>query len=395
MILGALMLLAGVWGMLLLAYRQPLRARWREPVLKQPVLTLEGDDWGAGPLAQAAALERLRLLLLRHRDGSGQPAIMTLGVVLEVADTQAMARHPGTYIGMDLRAPEYAPLRAVMEAGRQDGVFALQLHGQCHYWPKSLMAAAGHPEVAAWLHGPPHPRTEDLPSPLQSRWADASWLPSREIPAAEVAQAIAQEARLYRDLFGQAPRVAVPMTFVWNDAVEAAWARVGVRCVVTPGRRYTRREADGAPGGVDKVISNGQRAQGGMVYVVRDCYFEPALGHAVGDLAAAVLRKWRERRPCLVEMHRFNFLDEAVLESRLELLDHALSEVPTLLPNLRFLTTEALADVIVRRDAVWVDQAFTARLRAWLVRIRELPRFRKLCLLTGLALPFALLERTL
>ncbi len=395
MILGVLMSLAGVWGLLLLAYRRPLRARWREPVLKQPVLILEGDDWGAGPLVQAAALERLRLLLLRHRDGSGQPAIMTLGVVLEVADTQAMARQPGSYVGMDLHAPEYAPLRAVMEAGSRDGVFALQLHGQCHYWPNSLMTVAGRPEVAAWLHGPPHPRTEDLPSPLQSRWTDAGQLPSREIPASEVAQAVAQEARLYRDLFGQAPRVAVPMTFVWNDAVEAAWARAGVRCVVTPGRRYTRREADGAPGGVDKVISNGQRAQGDMVYVVRDCYFEPALGHAAGHLAAAVLRKWRERRPCLVEMHRFNFLDDAVLESRLQILDHALREVSGLLPNLRFLATEALADDIVRRDAAWIDRAFAGRLRAWLVRIRELPRFRKLCLLTGLALPFALLERTL
>ena len=395
MILDALMLLAGVWGLLLLVYRQPLHARWREPVLKQPVLILEGDDWGAGPLAQAAVLERLRLLLLRHRDGSGQPAIMTLGIVLEVADTQVMARQPGSYVGMDLRAPEYAPLRAVMEAGCREGVFALQLHGQCHYWPRSLMAAAEHPEVAAWLYGPSHPRTEDLPSPLQSRWTDASQLPSREIPAAEVTQAIAQEARLYRDLFGRAPRVAVPMTFVWNDAVEVAWARMGVRCVVTPGRRYTRREADGAPGGVDKVIGNGQRTQGGMVYVVRDGYFEPALGHAAEDLAAAALRKWRERRPCLVEMHRFNFLDEAMLESRLQILDRALHEVSGFLPNLRFLATEALADDIVRRDVAWIDQAFTARLRAWLVRIRELPRFRKLCLLTGLALPFALLERAL
>ena len=395
MIFGVLISLAGVWGLLLLAYRQPLRARWREPVLKQPVLILESDDWGAGPLSQAAALERLRLLLLRHRDGSGRPAIMTLGVVLEVADTLAMAQRPGTYAGRDLRAPEYAQLRAVADKGRQDGVFAPQLHGQCHYWPASLMAAADRPEVAAWLYGPPHPRTEDLPSPLQSRWTDAGELPSREIPAGEVAEAIAREAELYRALFGQIPRVAVPMTFVWNGAVEAAWAQAGVRCVVTPGRRYTRREADGTPGGVDKMIDNGQRAQGDMVYVVRDCYFEPALGHDARDLISGALRKWQARRPCLVEMHRFNFLDEPLLENSLRALDRALREVSGRLPGLRFLATEVLADNIVRRDAAWIERAFAARLRAWLVRIRELPRFRKLCLLTGLALPFAFLERVL
>ena len=393
--MGVLVSLLGVWVLLLFAYRQPLRARWREPVFKQPVLILESDDWGAGPLSQAAALERLRLLLLRHRDGNGQPAVMTLGVVMEIADTQAMARRPGSYVGMDLRAPEYAPLRTVMDAGRRDGVFALQLHGQCHYWPAGLMAAAGRPEVAAWLYGPPYPRTEDLPSPLQSRWTDASELPSREIPPAEVSQAVALETALYQGLFGQTPQVAVPMTFVWNESVEAAWARAGIRCVVTPGRRCTMREADGAPGGIDRIICNGMRAKGDMVYVVRDCYFEPALGHGAKELAAAALRKWQARRPCLVEMHRFNFLDELLMESHLQALDGALREVSGLLPDARFLATETLAVIIVRRDAAWVERAFIPRCKAWLMRIRELTRFRKLCLLTGLALPLALLERVL
>ncbi len=391
-----LVLLIVLWGGLLFAYRCPLRVCWREPALTQPVFILESDDWGAGPLFQASALERLRLLLLRHHDASGHPAVMTLGLVLEVADTQAMAVEVRTYVGRDLHASEYAALRAAIEAGEQGGVFALQLHGQCHYWPASLMAAAAdQPAVAAWLTGPANPRTEDLPSPLQSRWTDASELPSRDLTAAAVSAAVAAEAQLYRALFERIPRVAVPMTFVWTDAVETAWAQAGVRCVVTPGRRLTRREADATPGGADKVISNGERTHGGMVYVVRDVYFEPALGHTPQQLVDGLRRKWNAHRPCLVEMHRFNFLDEGKLEDRLQALEAAMEQALVALPDLRFLSTENLAAAFADNDPAWVARDFPTRMKAWLARIRELPRFRKLCVLSGLALPFTLLERVL
>lgn len=68
-----------VWAGVLLAFAVPLAARWREPVLRQPVLIVESDDWGAGPLAQADALRRLAASLQRVRDRSGRPAVMTLG----------------------------------------------------------------------------------------------------------------------------------------------------------------------------------------------------------------------------------------------------------------------------------------------------------------------------
>ena len=54
--LAAILLL---WAAVLLAFATPLAARWREPVLRHPVLIIESDDWGAGPLQQADALTRL------------------------------------------------------------------------------------------------------------------------------------------------------------------------------------------------------------------------------------------------------------------------------------------------------------------------------------------------
>lgn len=54
-VLLAVGLLATVWVGVFAAFARPLVARWREPVLKYPVLAIESDDWGAGRLSRMCA----------------------------------------------------------------------------------------------------------------------------------------------------------------------------------------------------------------------------------------------------------------------------------------------------------------------------------------------------
>ncbi len=65
-------------------------------------------------------------------------------------------------------------------------------------------------------------------------------------------------------------RRSVPNTFMWDDVVERAWADSGVRWVVTCGRRYEGRAADGRLLPASSRIVNGQPGSGGVGYVVRD-----------------------------------------------------------------------------------------------------------------------------
>jgi len=60
-----------IWCGLLGFYASDLHRRWREPVLRYPVLVIESDDWGAGPLEQAQALDALHQVLQGHRDQTG------------------------------------------------------------------------------------------------------------------------------------------------------------------------------------------------------------------------------------------------------------------------------------------------------------------------------------
>jgi hypothetical protein len=228
--------------------------------------------------------------------------------------------------------------------------------------------------------------TEALPSPLQSRWVDASVLPSRPLDRSAVEAAVADEVGLYRALFGSAPEVVVPPTFVWTEAVESAWAAAGVQVVVTPGRRLTCRDAEGRPACADKTMRNGERGAGDLVYLVRDDYFEPALGHTPEQALAALRRKSALGRPCLLETHRSNFLvatgrDPATALTALDdLYERALVDFP----RLRFASCAELARAIRDADPAWIARDGRQRFTIWLQRIASVPRFGKLARVLGL-----------
>lgn len=379
-----------VWGGLLGFYARDLCRSWHEPVLRYPVVIFESDDWGAGPLDQVKALENLREILARFKDRMGRTPVATLGIILATADTQRIRNAGGIeYFSAKLSEPVYAPLREVMNEGVRQGVFALQLHGMEHYWPQALMrAAAKDANVRDWLQSDGIPGTESLPSPLQARWTDASVLPSRALKSEALHAAVTEETSLFGTCFNARPCVAVATTFVWTEEVEAAWAKAGVDVIITPGVRYTCRDATGKPGGEDKRMVNGELSKNGQVYLVRDAYFEPVLGHTPERLVNDAKEHARLGRPCLVEMHRFNFIGTAEkCDTSFRVLEAALDQLQHTIPEIRFMTSLELADAMRTKMPALVETKPTPRIRVWLRRIEQIRGFAKLTKISGLAVP--------
>jgi hypothetical protein len=374
---------------LLVGYRRELSAAWREPVLREPVLILESDDWGYGPLLQAERLDRIADLLAGFRDAFGRHPVATLGVVLAGPDTDRM-RVDGsrTYHRLSLADPRLAPVREAMVRGAARKVFALQLHGMEHFWPPCLMrSASSNEQLRQWLAGNAFPCTEDLPAPLQSRWIDASRLPSTSLPTDQVTAAATEEVRAFATVFGVAPEVVVPATFVWTDAVESAWARAGVCIVVTPGLRNESRDAEGRVVASKRTYFNASTGPQGVSYVVRDCYLEPSLGQTYERTIQALRSKTHAGRPTLIEIHRLNFMgDERAVQ-------HALDQVKLLLqaaradfPAVHFMSTAELARHCRERSGL-VEQRWRLRVHFLIRRLAEIARLRKLAWATGAALP--------
>jgi hypothetical protein len=318
-----------------------------------------------------------------YQDQSGRRPVMTLALVLAVPDGRAISRD-GQYQRLLLDDPLFAPVRQAIERGRVAGVFGLQLHGLEHYWPAGLMASTD-PAVRAWLTADTPGTTEKLPSHLQSRWVDASVLPSRPLDQSAIDAAVREEGALYQSLFGAPPRVAVPPTFVWTEGVERAWARAGVEFVVTPGLRSACRNAAGLPDCDSGLLHNNQPGLG-VTYLVRDDYFEPERGQRAERGLLALMNKWAQRRPCLLETHRSNFMaDGASAVRNLAEVDRLYALALGRHPDLRFVSTEELGRGLKEGKPAWVEQGFTARLMAWLERARALSSFWRAARVTGLA----------
>lgn len=374
----------GAVASVLVYYRRDLLALWREPVLRFPVMIIESDDWGAGPVeVQVEALNRLVDVLTRYQDHSGRHPVMTLALVLAVPDGPAI-RRDGRYHRVELDDPCFAPLRAAIERGRRAGVFALQLHGLEHYWPANLMSVT-EPSVRDWLTAELPQATEKLPSHLQSRWVDATVLPSRPLESEAITSAVAEEVSLFERVFGERPRVAVPPTFVWTAEVERAWAGEGVEFVVTPGLRSACRNATGLPDCDSGPFRNGEQGEG-VTYLVRDDYFEPERGHQAGRALRALATKTEQGRACLLETHRSNFIGEAaVAENALEVIERLINRALALNPELRFMSTKELGHAMRQNDPVWIENRCRQRMLAWFARLRAISGFRKLSRLTGLS----------
>lgn len=368
---------------LLLWYRRTLSALWREPVWRRPVLVIESDDWGAGPLLQAEALAQLAQRLRAHRDGAGKHPVLNLALVLAVPDGPGV-RASGEYRRIELDHPRFAPILGALRFGQAQGVFALQLHGLEHYWPPTLMACAD-PAVQAWLRQDEPATTEQLPSPLQSRWVDAHRLPTVPLPEGPLHAAVADEVNVYTRIVGAAPQVVVPPTFVWTRECERAWAEQGIGTVVTPGWRYIGRGADGLPCGDEGPIVNGDRRDA-VTYLSRSDYFEPARGRDALYALGALERATRQGQPCLLENHRDNFIgDPTTCQRSLDELDLLYREALARHPHLRFLSSHDVAGILVRCDQAWLCSGWREGLTARWHRLQGAGRLWRLMRLTGLA----------
>ena len=399
MIALGLILLA--WLLLSVAVLRPharvLRAWWHEPVLACPVVIVESDDWGPGPAEDAAMLQRIANLLSHIRDREGRPAVMTLGVVLGRPDGPAiLADGCRFYRRSLLDEPTYAPIVAAMLEGCAMGVFALQRHGLEHCWPDSLLSRAREDaELRRWL-ADPEARSETLPSALQSRWVDTATLPSRLLPAAEIEAAVKEEGDVFLRIFGGRPSVAVPNTFVWSAAVERAWAADGVQCVVTCGRQYEGRKADGGLLPPTRPVFNGERGLCGVRYVVRDLYFEPIRGHRAEQVWQGVAERVALGRPALIETHRESFIaGPLAAEQALADLARALGGVLQRYPDACFLSTAALSAAMAAPAPPIFAKTFAVRLYFFLRRLLATPVMSRPLKLSGLRLLLPVLIQVL
>ena len=156
-----------------------------------------------------------------------------------------------------------------------------------------MPAAHSDADVRGWLTGPRFPQTEDLPSHLQTRWVDASQLPSRPLdPAADCDGGGAGGGELSKCYLAVAAGCRADDIRLERRRRASLERAPAWRWSSRPGGAPRAATRAGDLAGVDRRMLTGDLSDAGQCYLVRDVYCEPALGHSAQRLVDGLDRAY-------------------------------------------------------------------------------------------------------
>ncbi|MFO7610506.1 MAG: hypothetical protein R6X35_15170 [Candidatus Krumholzibacteriia bacterium] len=258
--------------------------------------------WGS-TLEDSAAVAALAAVLAGAKGRDGRPAVLQPNYIMGAQELR-------DGVWRETRLPELPAayprpgLWPAVDAAVRAGVWYPEYHGAWHYDPARRREA-----VAA--------------DPLSRRAAERGILlfrgseaarelgPWRPLPvlAAELEAGLAT----FRRCFGRAPGSLIAPDYAWNARSEGLWARHGLQVVQGKGEQRNPDLPPGLAGRALKFAARrwGKVARPGLVYLERNCRFEPVQAPdpaaVTAACAAQVRQAWSRGEPAIVETHRVNF----------------------------------------------------------------------------------------
>lgn len=161
---------------------------------------------------------------------------------------------------------------------------------------------------------------------------------------------------LFESLFGFRSKSFISPCYVWDSRIEKALSEVGVDY-------FQGLRKQSAPTGENDKYATinhfiGEKNDFGQRYLVRNCVFEPScipksdwVGYTIGTISSA----FRWNKPATISTHRINYmgsLNEKNRDSNLKLLSELLRSIMVKWPDVEFMTSDQLGDLIANQNKV-------------------------------------------
>lgn len=161
---------------------------------------------------------------------------------------------------------------------------------------------------------------------------------------------IIEGAKIFETIFGYKSRSFIAPVYTWNSAIENDLAAVGIKYI--QGGRYQKEPV--LPDGKIHLKKHtlGDSNNSGQIYLVRNAYFEPATNDKkawVNDTAQTIQASFYWNKPAIISTHRLNYTGSIYPENRqsnLHLLSLLLKTIVTRWPDVEFMSTDQLGDLI-------------------------------------------------
>lgn len=347
------------------------------------ILVMESDDWGSirvpskevfeefihrgfsvththynrlDGLESNEDLSKLFDILDKHKDRTGAPACLTANVILANPDFDRIRKSNFTgyffehFYDTLSKYPSRDNVRAMYQEGQSRKLFHPQCHGREHLnvnrWMKELQS--GNKDVRyAFDAGTTYSGKDDYNYMEALDLDDGSEMGFLE-------EVLENGLDLFEETFGYRSRSFIAPCYTWDSALERVLLEGGVEFIQGGMNQYVPK------GGFDnydiKKHFLGQRNEYGQLFLTRNCFFEPSLVEKsdwVDYTMASIRDAFRWNKPAIVCAHRINFIGAIVPANRdrnLRLLDELLLRVTTTWPDIEFMTSDALGDLIKKEQ---------------------------------------------
>lgn len=172
----------------------------------------------------------------------------------------------------------------------------------------------------------------------------------------KVCDYISEATDIFESIFGYRSKTFVASCFVWTSRIEKCLSEKGIRLIQTQFRQNIC-PFNGTTIMLGPYHYTGQKNKWGQYYTLRNCEYEPSYDNQYERRAHICISRIEEafenKKPAIINSHRMNYIGSinySNLYQGLKGLDIILKTITEKYPQIEFLSTDELLDVMEQED---------------------------------------------
>lgn len=311
-------------------------------------------------LATKEDLEILFDALCSVRDKNGRPAVLTADAVVanpdfkKIKDSGFQKYYYEPITVTMSNSPEHTGVFEMWKEGMEAGVFHPQFHGREHLnvnkWLNVLRMGKDQVTRRAFELGT-FGLTVKVSPLIQGNYMGAFDSALKE-DIKEYGDIICDGLNLFESLFGYRSLSFIATTYTWSPLIEPYLKNSGIEYLQGLVSQHVPND-NGQNFYYKKNNFQGMRSKAGLIYLMRNCFFEPTEYGCEHDWVDECLSRirfaFRWKKAAVICSHRLNFignLDSRNRDKNLKLFRKLLERIVRCWPNVEFVSSDELGRII-------------------------------------------------
>lgn len=353
---------------------------WRT---NRKIVVIESDDWGTirmpdrtvrnellpkypelfnlktydriDNLANSEDLSALFEVLIKYRDFKGNHPVFTANTIVANPDFSKIKLSGYSEYHYELFT------ETLSKYPSHQGTFEIWKQGIDSFVFKPLYHGREHLNVPLWMNALQENQYGVRDALNKGTWTsrlqngkrlDVAFNYENEVQLQFMLNSISEGAKIFEKVFGYRSTSFIAPSYTWCDNIETRLGELGIKYLQGGLAQVYPQKVAKERNQRTKWHYTGQRNMTGQIYLMRNVHFEPALAPTKDSVKQAldyIDRVFWWNKPAIISSHRLNYIGNIEPENRnrtLEQLDLLLSQILKKYPDVEFISSDELGDLI-------------------------------------------------